>query len=443
MRKLLLTLAFVAVGLMAMGQATLEDFEQNRRFFYDFTSGVFIPYTGNPDTVGNNSAVVGSYSRNTAEQFDVLVMDADSLFEDLAPYVAGTKTLSIDVWSPAVGKVVQITLEDSSLAGATNFPTGRHSVYLATTTKAMAWETLTFSFDNQPDASVSSTNVGRLILLFDPNSNNDGQYYFDNLNAPAMATDACAGAMASDTIFNDFECQQNTNVTFTHGKSLRRIPNPDMSGINMSSFVGSYNRSAGEEFDVIDGRFATMPTFSADSNVVTLKVWDSNPNTVVRLSLQADSVEIAATGDSTTATSQWQELTFRFGDLSGRNIDRFVLLFDPGDFTADQYFFDDFALVTSGPLLNVGDVITNNSVKVYPNPSQGMTRFDYDLTTASEVSLSVYDMAGREVVRINEGMQSQGAHTVNWNASSLENGIYFYQFKAADQVISGKVVLNK
>ncbi|MCI4670305.1 MAG: T9SS type A sorting domain-containing protein [Bacteroidia bacterium] len=447
MRNILLTMAFVATSMMCFGQALLEDFEGNRRFFYDFTSGVFVPYTGNPDMMVNSSAVVGSYNRNPAELFDVLVMDADTLFENLADYVSGTKTLSIDVWSPAVGKTVQITLEDSSLAGSTNFPTGRHSVYLATTTVANAWETLTFSFDNRPDATVSDDNVGRMILLFDPNTNNDGQYYFDNLNAPALVTDECAG-VSSDSIFNDFNCNQNVNITFNHGQNLRRIPNPDKSGLNTTDYVASYTRNAGEEFDVIVGQFPTAPNFSADSNVITLKVWDANPNTIVRLALQTDdgmnpAVEVVAVNDSTTAGSQWQELAFRYGDLTGQNINAWVLLFDPGNFTADQYFFDEMTLVTSGPLLNNETVLANGSLTVYPNPSQGMTQFAYDLTKTSEVVLSIYDMAGKEVARINEGLKVEGSHSLNWDATNLNNGIYFYQFKAANQVVSGKVVLNK
>ena len=56
--------------------------------------------------------------------------------------LAVVKTMSIDVFSPASGIPIQITLEDSSIAGATNYPAGRHSIYLGVTTLSNEWETI-------------------------------------------------------------------------------------------------------------------------------------------------------------------------------------------------------------------------------------------------------------------------------------------------------------
>ncbi|MCB0625754.1 MAG: hypothetical protein KDC43_18010, partial [Saprospiraceae bacterium] len=217
----------------------------------------FIPYNGNPDQSGaNTSLVAAAYTRNPAEAFDVIILDG--LMADLSDYVSGAKQLSIDVWSPAAGKTVQITLENSTLAMPANFPTGRHSVYLATTTVANQWETLTFNFDNQPDPSVSSTSVDRIVLLFDPNTNNADTYYWDNLRAPELADDPCDGVAPDDMVLQDFECNQSTYFTFSHaGVNFRRVDNPDPNGMNNSDYVGSYIRNGGEENDVIVGRLAS------------------------------------------------------------------------------------------------------------------------------------------------------------------------------------------
>lgn len=449
MKKILLIAAGILMMAGSFAQGIWDDFETNRRAYYDFVHGTFRPYTTNPDGNGNSSLVVASYTRNAAETFDVLVLDGDEVAENLADYVAGTKQMSIDVWSPKAGITIQITLEDSSLAGPTNYPTGRHSIFLTTTTQDSAWETLTFNFDSRPDPNVPDNTVGRLVLLFNPNSNTDDTYYFDNLIGPAFANDPCDAVAASDSVLNDFECQQNSSVFFAHGL-LNRVPNPDQSGINGSDYVGRYTRNPGEEFDVIRGTFPAGLTLSPDSNVFTMKVWDPNPNTQYRMAIFVDDApsppfEIAAVNDSTSEGSAWKQLAFRFGGdiFQGNTLSEWVLLFEPGDFTSDTYFFDDFALVTSGSLLNNEDVITNSSLSVYPNPSQGMTEFAYNLDKSSEVSLKVFDMAGKEVARIEEGLKSAGAHTLGWDASALQNGIYFYQFKAANQVLSGKVVLNK
>ena len=131
-----------------VGQTIWDNFEDVRKGTYGFISGQLTQYTGNPDPTGNTSKTVGQYQRNAAELFDVIILDQQTL--SMADYVSGAKQLKIDVWSPAAGIPIQITFEDTATALPANFPTGRHSVYLTTTTVAMAWETLTFAFDNRP-----------------------------------------------------------------------------------------------------------------------------------------------------------------------------------------------------------------------------------------------------------------------------------------------------
>ncbi|MCB0839863.1 MAG: T9SS type A sorting domain-containing protein [Bacteroidetes bacterium] len=446
MKKIsLLTMMLVCLAFIGFSQATWDNFEDSRVGDYNFVSGTFIPYNANPDKTGNTSPIAASYKRNPAEAFDVLVIDAPGNMEDLTDYVSGTKQMTIDVWSPNVGTVVQISLEDSALAKPANFPTGRHSAYLATTTVANAWETLTFTFDNQPDASVSSTGVGRMVLLFAPNTNTDDQYYFDNLVGPGLATDPCETATIADSILNDFECNQNSNMSFSHG-ILRRVINPDQSGGNTSGVVGRYTRNAGEEFDVITGSFPTPPMLG-DTNAFRLMVWDPGAPTVVRLSLQTDNgsgpVDVVAVSDSTSGSSQWEELEFRFGNLASANINAFVLLFDPGDFTSDTYYFDNFSYVTDADLVSIDNYLSEGALNVFPNPSQGKTQFSYELTNSGNVSLTIYDLAGRQVDAITEGMQSMGNHQITWEARDLPDGMYVYQFKVNNEVSSGKIIISR
>jgi Secretion system C-terminal sorting domain len=69
----------------------------------------------------------------------------------------------------------------------------------------------------------------------------------------------------------------------------------------------------------------------------------------------------------------------------------------------------------------------------YPNPFNPSTRIDYNLVKNSFVALKVYDILGREVKILVNGLQSSGAHNVEFNASELPSGIYFYTIKAVDQ----------
>ncbi len=440
-KNLLLSLCLLGTFLSGFAQVTLDNFEDSRQLYYSFTNGVFVPYFGNPDPVTNTSPVVAKYTRNAAELFDVLVLDAPDVFEDLSDYLSNTKQMSIDVWSPAAGITVQITLEDTVTAKPANFPTGRHSVYLTTTTVDSAWETLTFSFDNRPDATVSNTTVNRLVLLFNPNTNTAADYYFDNLVGPALSPDPCEGVAKADSILNDYECNQSAFVTFNHGASLRRIPNPDASGANTSSFVGRYTRNSGEEFDVIVGQFP-QPLAMGDTNGFRLMVWTPTP-TVVRLALQKDGQEVAAVSDSTSTASQWEELEFRFGDLSDSTINSFVILFAPGTFSFLTYYMDNFSYVTNAELVGIEDYLTGGTLNVYPNPTQGQTQFEYELQQSGQVSLEVLDITGKKVASVYKGLQTAGPQRLDWDATDLPNGLYLYRFSMNGQFSTGKMILSR
>jgi N-acetylmuramoyl-L-alanine amidase len=64
----------------------------------------------------------------------------------------------------------------------------------------------------------------------------------------------------------------------------------------------------------------------------------------------------------------------------------------------------------------------------YPNPFNPSTRLSYDLAAAGSVTLTVYDLLGREVRRLVNGQQSAGRHTVEWDGSGVaaktSSGVY-------------------
>ena len=79
----------------------------------------------------------------------------------------------------------------------------------------------------------------------------------------------------------------------------------------------------------------------------------------------------------------------------------------------------------------------------YPNPFNPQTTIDYALPKASDVSLIVYDMLGREVDVLLDGPQAAGRHTVRFGANHLPNGTYVYRLVAADKTITRTMVLVK
>jgi len=66
----------------------------------------------------------------------------------------------------------------------------------------------------------------------------------------------------------------------------------------------------------------------------------------------------------------------------------------------------------------------------YPNPFNPTTIISYSLASASQVELKVYDVLGREVKALVEEFKPAGNYSVEFNASGLASGVYFYTISA-------------
>ena len=63
----------------------------------------------------------------------------------------------------------------------------------------------------------------------------------------------------------------------------------------------------------------------------------------------------------------------------------------------------------------------------YPNPFNPVTTIKFDLPIADMVSIKIYNITGAEVASLANNNYKAGYHAVNFNASSLSSGIYFYK----------------
>jgi len=66
----------------------------------------------------------------------------------------------------------------------------------------------------------------------------------------------------------------------------------------------------------------------------------------------------------------------------------------------------------------------------YPNPFNPVTKINFDLPENGLVNLRLYDMLGREVATLVNEVRTAGYYTVNFDASKLSSGIYFYRMNA-------------
>jgi len=77
----------------------------------------------------------------------------------------------------------------------------------------------------------------------------------------------------------------------------------------------------------------------------------------------------------------------------------------------------------------------------YPNPFNPSTTIKYSIPNSDKVSIKVYDILGREVSTLVNEYKTAGTHTVEFNASGLASGVYFYQLRAQNFAETKKMVL--
>jgi hypothetical protein len=65
----------------------------------------------------------------------------------------------------------------------------------------------------------------------------------------------------------------------------------------------------------------------------------------------------------------------------------------------------------------------------YPNPFNPATTITFDLPKSSDAVLVVYDILGKEVDILANGYLPQGKYSVEWNASNMPSGIYYYKLR--------------
>jgi len=79
----------------------------------------------------------------------------------------------------------------------------------------------------------------------------------------------------------------------------------------------------------------------------------------------------------------------------------------------------------------------------YPNPFNPTTTIRYSLKELGKVSLRVYDVMGREVKVLVDGVQGAGEYSVVMDAMGLSSGVYVYQLRAGGYVFTRKMMLVK
>ncbi len=84
-----------------------------------------------------------------------------------------------------------------------------------------------------------------------------------------------------------------------------------------------------------------------------------------------------------------------------------------------------------------------NLYQNYPNPFNPNTEIKFSLMNDSDVRLTVFNIKGETVMNLKNERMAKGVHTVNFDAGSLNSGVYFYQLNVNGRAETKKMVLMK
>ncbi|MEL6446112.1 MAG: T9SS type A sorting domain-containing protein [Bacteroidota bacterium] len=84
---------------------------------------------------------------------------------------------------------------------------------------------------------------------------------------------------------------------------------------------------------------------------------------------------------------------------------------------------------------------TYRLASVYPNPVSTTAQVDFSLPTAEEARVEVYDLLGRRVAVVAEGVRPAGTHTVTLDATGLPSGVYVVRLSTPSVALTERVTV--
>ena len=174
----------------------------------------------------------------------------------------------------------------------------------------------------------------------------------------------------------------------------------------------------------------------------------------VELSAWIDGMEVdlLAEGWVDPAAARWQAVEIPLARFALKG--PIAAIDFSGDLTG-TFYIDDVRLVAMQP--SPGSTAVEESggeslpkaptlAQNYPNPFNSGTVMRFTLSEPGEVRLTVYNLAGQEVVTLAQGARAAGPHAIRWDGRdddgrALASGIYLYRLGAGDEVLTRKLAL--
>ncbi|MCP4545155.1 MAG: T9SS type A sorting domain-containing protein [bacterium] len=228
------------------------------------------------------------------------------------------------------------------------------------------------------------------------------------------------------------------------------------------------NASAGSSAGTndVDGGKTTLlsPLFRLDGAVsAQISYWrwftedtGNNPNEEYwNVDVTSNGVDWVSLEHTMESATEWLQFTFNLADyvtLTDQVQVRFIAA-DEGSGTLVEAAVDDFHLLVA---YGVQTAVDNPSALPsrlalggnYPNPFNPTTTITFDMPATGKVDLAIYDVTGRRVATLVQGMVEAGSHEVIWQGRddrgvSVASGLYFSRLISGGELHTRKMLLLK
>jgi len=93
--------------------------------------------------------------------------------------------------------------------------------------------------------------------------------------------------------------------------------------------------------------------------------------------------------------------------------------------------------------VNLSTPIEYSLSQNYPNPFNPVTTIKFSIPKEVQVNLSVFNILGERVKELKNEVMKPGYYVIEFNATGIAAGVYFYRIKAGDFIQMKKMILLK
>jgi hypothetical protein len=297
------------------------------------------------------------------------------------------------------------------------------------TTQDLEWGDVDGDGDN--DLVEGNENGNRLLL-------NDGSGVFTDVTATQLPLPA-SGEETREADFGDVDNDGDldlflANVTFTQVfPAQNRLLLNDGNGV--FNDVTATNLPAQLQ-NTVDGDFIDLD-YDGDLDIVTAQAFNGTYQVLLNDSTGVFSdftIEVFQTLPSGSGVD------VEAADFTGDGLlDLYLAGFQHTDFL---YLGEETANLIDGAV-NGSLIHRYRLMQNYPNPFNPATTIEFQIPGSEQVTLKIFNLFGQEVATLVSGKFLPGRYRVDWNASGMPSGVYFYRLSIADHIQTRKMLLLK